>query len=188
MLFSTSLGVWCRRCQCRETFPSTFLREGERDIANTHLPWVNHYGKHQTFFPLAIVALLLNSPAAKWQSMTWKMGKRTNWGYNFDRVCNKFTTGIKYFTPEGLFSPDTPHIRTHTPQYAFLVQRRSYGLKIGKRAGLEFVCSGDLNHPSCLHNRLLLYCGKTLTWSPACLPACLADWEVWGWVCVFIEK
>lgn len=49
-----------------------------------------------------------------------KDGTRINWGYNFETACNKFTTGLKYFTPEGLILSDTtthictPDLNTHT--------------------------------------------------------------------------
>lgn len=108
-----------------------------------------------------------------------KDGMKTNWGYNFDTARNKFTTGVKYFTLEGLYLPDTPHTHSHT----LWVQWCDYGLRTGEWTGLKCVCSGELNHASCLHNRPPLHCGKTLTWSSACL----ADGGVWRWVCVHWE-
>lgn len=112
-----------------------------------------------------------------------KDGTRINWGYNFDTACNKFTTGLKYFTPEGLILSDTTtHIRT--PQHLH-VRRSDMAMAWGPASGLDCkcVCSGELNHASCLHNRPPLHCGKTLTWSSSCL----ADGGVWRWVCVHWE-
>lgn len=149
-------------------FPAHFSdreREREKEIANTQIPWVNHYGKHHGFSLWAhwlccTTFLLLNDGA--WPEI---------------RGCGQIEVSTsthciinspqKYFVPEGLFRQIPPHKNLDT------VPRCSYGLRTGKRAGLEFVCSGELTHPNCLHNRLLLYCGKTLTWSSACLRAWL---------------
>lgn len=124
------------------------------------------------FFSCGHVGPLAQLPCCEMTEHDLKDGMRTNWGYNFDTVCNKFTTSIKYFTL-GYFCMTPPNTNT------FLVWC-SYGLRTGKWAALEFVCSGELNRARCLHNRPLLYCGKSLTWSSAWL----ADWEAWGWVCV----
>lgn len=122
------------------------------------------------FFPCGHFGPLAQLPCREMTEHDLKDGMRTNWGYNFDTVCNKFTTSIKYFTL-GHFCTIPPNTNT------FLVWC-SYGLRTGKWAALEFVCSGELNRARCLHNRPLLYCGKSLTWSSAWL----ADWEAWVWV------
>lgn len=108
MLLSTSLGVQTRGGASARDI-SQHISQTWKEIVNTHLTWLKHSGKHLRFsffffFPFCgILVPLRKSLVAKWRFMTWKMGKKDkprlqHW--------HKSTTGLKYFTPQGLFSPD----------------------------------------------------------------------------------
>lgn len=92
-----------------EIFPSTFLRHGKKQwtpIWHDSNILENIWGfLFFIFFPpfCGILVPFRKSLVAKWRFMTWKMGKKDkprlqHW--------HKSTTGLKYFTPQGLFSPD----------------------------------------------------------------------------------
>lgn len=86
---------------------SQHISQTWKEIVNTHLTWLKHSGKHLRFFcffflfPCGILVLLRKSLVANgsWPER-WEKDKPRlqHW--------HKSTAGLKYFTPQGLFSPD----------------------------------------------------------------------------------
>lgn len=115
MLLSTSLGVQTRGGVSARDI-SQYISQTWKEIVNTHLTWLKHSGKHLRFFFFFVVPAP-HTPGCFWSCCTSLLLLNDSscperWEKDKPRLqhWHKSTTGLKYFTPQGLFSPD---ILTH---------------------------------------------------------------------------